>query len=160
MITTAPDGRDLYVLDPYGMTSHFIWRDSRHVLAWAWHPSSGDRFYLYRDKSQEVSVAGNGVMTGNGHCTYLPGFGGRWILNDTYPDKEHRQHVYLFDTDSGRRHALASLLSPKEYTGEWRCDTHPRFSRTGSMVCIDSPHEGGRQMYLFDVSGIVGGPRV
>ena len=26
-----------------------------------------------------------GIMTGNGHCTYLPG--NRWILNDTYPDR-------------------------------------------------------------------------
>ena len=36
----TPDGTDLYVLDPYGNTSHFIWRDPQHILAWAWHPSA------------------------------------------------------------------------------------------------------------------------
>jgi hypothetical protein len=92
----------------------------------------------------------------NGHCTYLPNTGNRWILNDTYPDKERLQHVYLFDTKSGRRVPVADLLSPKEYTGEWRCDTHPRFSRSGRMITVDSPHGGGRQVYLADVSSVVG----
>jgi Tol biopolymer transport system component len=46
--------------------------------------------------------------------------------------------------------------SPKEYMGEWRCDNHPRFSPDGKKVCIDSPHAGGRQMYLIDIGSIVG----
>jgi len=50
---------------------------------------------------------------------------------------------------------LVHFLSPPEYTGEWRCDTHPRSSRNGRMVCIDSPHNGGRQLYLIDISGII-----
>jgi hypothetical protein len=152
MFTCKPDGTDLYVLDPYGDTSHFIWRDPRHVLAWARHPSSGNRFYLYRDKTEEVSVVGDGVMTVNGHCTYLPG--NRWILNDTYPDRERKQNVYLYEVATKRRVPLGHFLSPPEYTGEWRCDTHPRFSPNGKMVTIDSPHAGGRQLYLIDIATI------
>jgi hypothetical protein len=155
MFTAGADGKDLYVLDPHGKTSHFIWRDRQHVLAWAWHPSDGDKFYLYRDRTGQVEVVGKGVMVVNGHCTYLPG--NRWILNDTYPDKDRLQHVYLYDTKSGSRHALGDFHSPKEYTGEWRCDTHPRFSPDGRKVVIDSPHGGnGRQLYLLDIRAIVG----
>jgi Tol biopolymer transport system component len=33
---------------------------------------------------------------------------------------------------------------------------HPRFSRDGRSVTIDSPHLGGRQIYLIDIRGIVG----
>jgi hypothetical protein len=153
MFTSNPDGTDLYVLDPYGDTSHFIWRDPRHVLAWARHPSKGLRFYLYRDKSEDVAVVGEGVMTVNGHCTYLPG--NRWILNDTYPDRERNQNPYLYEVASGRRVALGHFHSPAQYTGEWRCDTHPRFSPDGKMVTIDSPHQGGRQIYLIDIAAIV-----
>ena len=47
MFTSNPDGSGLYVLDPYGDTSHFIWRDPQYVLAWARHPMRDLRFYLY-----------------------------------------------------------------------------------------------------------------
>ena len=155
MFTVGSDGRNPYVLDPYGRTSHFIWRDPDHVLAWARHPShSEEKFYLYRDRTDKVEVVGPDVMTRNGHCTYLPG--NRWILNDTYPDSEKReQHVYLYEVASGKRIPLADLYSPPEYKGEWRCDTHPRFSPDGKKVVVDSPHKGGRQLYLIDISGIV-----
>jgi hypothetical protein len=155
MFTCRPDGSDLYVLDPHGKTSHFIWRDAEHVLAWAHHPSKGEKFYLYKDKTQQVEAIGPDVMTVNGHCTYLPHTRNRWILNDTYPDRQRLQHVYLYDTQTGKRIPIGDYLSPKEYSGEWRCDTHPRFSRSGRMVCIDSPHQGGRQLYLINLSSIL-----
>ncbi|MFN0121704.1 MAG: hypothetical protein ACKV2V_14520 [Blastocatellia bacterium] len=157
MFTANVNGGDRYIVDPYGGTSHFIWRDPQHIAAWAWHPSLGqERFYLFKDKTGKVEPIAPEVMTVNGHNTYLPGFNNRWILNDTYPDKERKQHPYLYDTQSGKRHALGHFHSPPEYTGEWRCDTHPRFSPDGTKVVIDSVHEGlGRQMYLIDVSRIV-----
>jgi hypothetical protein len=154
MITANPDGTDLYVVDPYGQTSHFIWRDPTHILAWARHPLAGDRFYLYQDRSDKVEVVGRDVMTVNGHCTYLPDT--RWILNDTYPDRERNQNPYLFDTAAGKRYPLGHFRSPPEYAGEFRCDTHPRFSPDGKKVTIDSPHAGGRQIYLIDIGGIAG----
>jgi hypothetical protein len=154
MFTIGRDGKDPYVLDPYGRTSHFIWRGREHVLAWAWHPSNKDKFYLYRDRTEKVEAIGPEVMTVNGHCTYLPG--NRWILNDTYPDKERNQNVYLYQPAANRRVWLGHFRSPKEYTGEWRCDTHPRFSPDGNLVCIDSAHAGGRQMYLIDIRGMAG----
>ncbi len=55
-----------------------------------------------------------------------------------------------------RSAALGYFLSPKEYKGEWRCDTHPTASRDGKYVVFDSPHANGRQMYLADISGITG----
>jgi hypothetical protein len=155
MFTASIDGKDLYVLDPYGKTSHFIWRDPSHVLAWAWHPSRKEKFYLYTDRTEQVEAVGPDVMTVNGHCTYLPG--NKWILNDTYPDRQRVQHCYLFDTLSGARHKLGDFLSTREYSGEWRCDTHPRFSPDGRLVTIDSPHGGGgRQIYAIDLGGLTG----
>ncbi len=155
LFTARTDGTGLYVLDPNGDTSHYIWRDPQHILAWAWHPSHGNKFYLFRDQTEQVEVVGPEVMTVNGHCTYLPG--NRWILNDTYPDKQRDQNPYLYEVASGRRVALGHFRLPPEYAGEFRVDTHPRFSRDGRKVVIDSAHGGeGRQMYLIDIGGIVG----
>ncbi|MBY0504223.1 MAG: hypothetical protein K2X03_09945 [Bryobacteraceae bacterium] len=150
LFTMNADGTQPYVLDPYGQTSHFIWRDAKHIAAFAWHPSLGkQRFYLYEDQTDQVTPIGPDVMTVNGHNTYLAP--GKWILNDTYPDATRLQHVYLYNPETNERRALGDFHSPTEYTGEWRCDTHPRSSPDGMKVCIDSPHAGGRQMYLIDL---------
>jgi len=156
MLTAATDGSDIHVVDDFGKMSHFIWRDPEHILGWAWHPSHGNRFYLYADGSTaEPSVVGEGAMAVNGHCTYLPGR--EWVLNDTYPSGDDRNQVlYVYNTASGRRVDLGAFPSPPAYSGEWRCDLHPRFSPSGGQVSIDSAHAGGgRQIYLLDIEHIV-----
>lgn len=156
MFTANPDGKEWHILDPHGKTSHFVWRDAGKVMAWAWHPSHGERFYLYKDRTDQVEVVGQDVMTANGHNTYVPGTRDQWVLNDTYPDQQRLQHPYLFHIPTHRRVPLGHFLSPPEYQGEWRCDTHPCASRDGKMVLIDSPHGGnGRQLYLIDISHII-----
>jgi hypothetical protein len=158
MLTATPQGKGIRVVDPHGKTSHFIWRDPGHILAWAWHPSHGNAFYLYEDGSDKVDVVGKGIMTRNGHCSYLPG--NEWILNDTYPDKDRKQRVYLYHVATRKTVSLGRFHLPTEYKGEWRCDTHPRFSPDGRSVVIDSPHGGsGRQMHRIDISKIVGASR-
>lgn len=156
LFTANADGSGLYVLDPYGKTSHFVWRDPQHVFAWAFHPSHGDKFYLYKDQTNEVSVVGPEKMPRNGHNTYVPQTNNEWVLNDCYPDKQRMQTPYLYHIPTDRRVDLGHFYSPAFYTGEWRCDTHPRSSRDGKLVCIDSPHNKGRQMYLIEVADIIG----
>ncbi len=159
MMTARADGSDIRIVDDYGYTSHFIWRDPDHILAWARRASHGDAFYLFRaDGGAEPAIVGEGIMTVNGHCTYLPG-GGGWILNDTYPDENRLQQVYLYHVPTGNRVPIAGVyLSPDyPFDNEIRVDTHPRFSPDGRYVCIDTPHDGaGRQMWLFDIGGVRG----
>ena len=156
MMTAAADGADLRVVDDHGHTSHFIWRDPQHILAWSWHPSQEWAFYLYpdihMDGSEQVEVIGKHAMTLNGHCTYLPG--NAWILNDSYAGQSQarRQQLYLYEVASGRRVELGAFYSPPAYDGEWRCDLHPRVSPHGRLLTIDSAHAGhGRQIYLLEV---------
>ncbi len=154
LLTATPEGKDIRVIDPHGKTSHFIWRDPDHILAWAWHPSHGNAFYLYHDLAGEARIIGKDIMNRNGHCSYLPG--NEWVLNDTYPDRERKQTVYLYHVKTRRTVPLGRFYLPPEYKGEWRCDTHPRFSPDGRSVIIDSPHLGrGRQMHLIDISHII-----
>jgi len=155
MLTAAFDGSDIHIVDDYGHTSHFIWRDPSHILAWAWQPAQEWGFYLFEDGSREVQAVGKGVMIRDGHCSYLPG--NEWILNDAYPDEGREQQLYLYHVATGRKVVLGRYRSPEPYTGEWRCDLHPRCSPDGRYVTIDSPHGGnGRQIYLLDIGDIVG----
>ena len=160
MITAQPDGSDLRIVVENGYTSHFIWRDPNHILAQSknllGNTNWGD--FLFEDKPQggNVREIGHGVLDPSGHLSYLPG--NEWILNDSYPrGKERLQTPHLYHVGSGRRVDLGHFHLPKIYTGEWRVDTHPRFSPNGRYVCIDAPiGNEGRQLHLIDISGIVG----
>jgi hypothetical protein len=151
--TVGMDGKDLHLLNPSGRVSHFVWRDPNHILAYAGWDEQVWRFQVFEDRTNKAEAI-DGMLPVDGHCTYLPG--NEWILCDTYPDKDRNQRPYLFHLPTQRLHMLGYFHSPKEYVGEWRCDTHPRASRDGKWACIDSPHTGGRQMHLIDLRGIVG----
>src|SRR5690606_10294877 len=152
MFTASVDGKDLRIIDPYNYTSHFIWKDAKHILAWTRIPEKGDGFFLFEDSQEgKIQIIGQDIMTVNGHCTYLPD--SEWILNDTYPHKRTRlQSVFLYNEKQKWKIPLADMYSPIEYKGEWRCDTHPRATPDGKYVIVDSPNIDGRQMYMLDIS--------
>jgi len=152
LFTAAPDGSDICCVNPHEMTSHFDWRSSTQILAWARQPGIGDRYFLFTDQTDQAEVMGDGILTTDGHCSYSPD--GRWVLTDTYPNKEHKRTLLLYRPEDQRRVDIGRFYSPPEVSGEIRCDLHPRWNRDGTQVCFDSVHEGDRQMYVIDVSSI------
>jgi len=154
MYTANIDGSDIRLVDASNYTSHFIWRDSTHILAWTKQPAHGNGFYLFKDgDTTATQIVGQEKMPVNGHNTYLPNTNNEWVLNDTYPQGEKRQQqVYLYHIPTDRRVPLGDFYLPPEYKGEWRVDTHPRASRDGRQVVIDCPvGESGRQLLLLQV---------
>jgi hypothetical protein len=153
VFTADADGGDLRLLASSG-ASHWAWRDPSHVLIWG----IGSAYQLYRDEG--AGDPAERVWTApNGHATYLPGTGNRWLVTDTYPQGASREQiVYLYHVPSARFVLLARLPLPVAYAGEWRCDTHPRVSRDGRRVFVDSPHGGnGRQQYMIEIGAILDG---
>ncbi|MBA4191929.1 MAG: hypothetical protein C0467_28450 [Planctomycetaceae bacterium] len=153
MLTAKPDGSDLRLVFDDGMTSHFDWRDDATMLAWARTKADGNHFYTADVLTGEKKLVGADVLTQDGHCSYSPDR--KWILNDTYPDKDRMQWLMLFKPATGRRYDLNQFHSPKPFTGPFRCDLHPRWNRDGSLVCIDGCHDAQRQLYVLDVSEVV-----
>jgi len=116
----------------------------------------GSAFFLFHDTENidyTPEITGKGVLTEDGHCTYSPDK--NWILLDTYPDVHNLRHVLLYDIKNQECIDIGSFFSPPFLTKELRCDLHPRWSRDGKQICIDSAHEGSRQIYIIDVSAIV-----
>ncbi len=153
MYSSDLDGKDIRLVDGSGYTSHFIWRDPDHLAMWTRYRGV-DGFYLFKDDgSESARPIGPGIMTRNGHNTYLTG--NEWILNDTYPDEERMQHVYLYHIATGKRVTIGDFYLDPVYSGEWRCDTHPRSSPDGTTVVIDCPvGDQGRQQVLLDISSV------
>ena len=71
-------------------------------------------------------------------------------------DRFDMRTLMLYRFPDGPRIDIARLHSPKSrWWGEIRCDLHPRWDRSGRRVCIDSVHDGSRQMYVLDIGSIV-----
>lgn len=146
--TSDLEGKDIRFLGKD--SSHFEWRDAEHILIWA-----AGAYRLYKDDgSGENEVI---LKAANGHNSYLPGK--EWILTDTYPSKKNREKtLYLYHIPTRKKVVLGHFFSPKQYRSYkgGKQDTHPRISRDGTKVVIDSAHGGnGRQLYMIDISGII-----
>ncbi len=155
MFTAAPDGSDIYCLADQGMTSHFIWKNPAQILAWSREPDVPDHFFLYTDQTERPEMIGDGILLKDGHCTYSPD--GEWILTDLYPNKDRMMFLMLFRPSDSKLVTLGQFFHPKEHSGEFRCDLHPRWDREGKFITVDSICTGYRQIYLLDVSSITGG---
>ncbi|HEV7347370.1 hypothetical protein [Telluribacter sp.] len=157
MVTmNTTDGGDRYVIDPSGDTSHIIWDGPGRILAWTRPVGKEWGFWLMEDHTQNSEHIGAEAMTVNGHNTYIPGTDNEWVLNDTYPDGDRMQTLYLYHVPSKRRVILGKFLSPPQYKGEYRCDLHPRANQQGTEVFFDSTHEKlGRQIYRISIEKII-----
>ena len=153
MFTADRDGSEIYCVSDHKYVSHFDWRDSNHILAWARRYGLGDHYYLFKDKEEEIEIVGKDILTENGHCSYSPDR--KWILTDTYPDRKSFQKIILYNVEKNFKIVLGEFYSIPELRGEIRCDLHPRWSRDGRKICFDSTHEGSRQMYVIDLEKIL-----
>lgn len=150
LYTCRPDGSELACLLDTGFISHYDWRDDDTILVWANRSSEPARFLLLSHSRPDFKVFGEADLRADGHCSFSPN--GRWVLNDMYPDAHDMRTLMLVGAEDERRWDIARLYSPKSrWWGEIRCDLHPRWSRDGRQICIDSVHEGSRQMYVVDV---------
>ena len=76
LITAAMDGSDLRIVIPNGFVSHFIWRDSTHILSqakgWLGHEGWGN--FLFEDKTAgivEQVGRGEGMVRSGGEAVHV-----------------------------------------------------------------------------------------
>ena len=152
MLTSDLEGK-IYLLSDEDMVSHFDWKDEKHILAWAHKKNYGEHYYLFQDLSSEFEILGEKDFSSDGHCSYSPDR--KYVLTDTYPDNERMRTLILYRIADNKRIDIGKFFSPRELAEEIRCDLHPRWSRDGKKICIDSTHQGNRQIYVLDVSQII-----
>jgi len=132
--------------------SHPIWANDREVIVWGPH-NGAIHYHLYDDVAGTVEVVGADCLTENGHMTFSSD--DRWLLSDTYPDaRTNERLLILYDMKTGNRYNAGSFYTPPDLGKHNRCDLHPRWHPDDGQVCIDSVHEGERQLYVVDVSSL------
>ncbi|KRA99905.1 hypothetical protein ASD83_05315 [Devosia sp. Root685] len=152
---SSPDGKDIRLVHDNTYFSHFGYFDERTIVAYARTPGTDtDEYALYDLYEDKFTPIGQEVFSSDGHCSFSPDR--KWMLTDTYPDAESNRILILYEMATGRRVDIGKFFSPPELKNEIRCDLHPRWSRDGRKVSIDSAHTGQRQIHVIDVSAITG----
>lgn len=157
----TPNGSDVRYL--YDTPSHHSWQDDRYVLDFGEHTAPGGAsplkgYFLFQDDGTGVAKDLLWPTEFDGHNSYLPGPDGDWIISDTYSINGF-QYLFLYHRPTKLFVPLAKLKSNAPAEGIFRIDLHPRFSRDGKIVCIDSSYENlGRQMYIMDIGEILAHP--
>jgi hypothetical protein len=151
MLIADADGSNLRFIT--NNPSHYAWENDDRMLCWV--PPSY-RYYQTDGKGDSKGVSL--FPAPNGHQTFIPGTD--WLLTDTYPEAgpgaDRVQYIYLYHLKTGKKVIIGKFHSPVEYSGMWRCDTHPRLSPDFTKVTIDATHSSGRQIYMTDISSVIG----
>jgi hypothetical protein len=149
------DGSDLACEIDYRATiSHLDWWDDQRLVVSTDLLNGQMQFVTFTAGAGDFQPFGAGTLPRDGHLCFAPDR--RWAVYDTYPQGAARlSDLQLYHPASGRRVLLGQFYAAPQYTGDVRCDLHPRWSPDGTQISFDSAHTGSRQLYLADVSAIV-----
>lgn len=132
------------------MVSHCCWLDDNRIFGY-FESNTGTRGYhiINIDDSYTNTIPSSSIQhLGDGHPTHHKGL----IIIDTYPSRNGMQELWLVDTNSYFTKKIGSVLHPIAYFGETRCDLHPRWSRDGNSIFIDTVMNGSRQLVQLPLS--------
>lgn len=149
--TVNPDGTDLEMQIPFGYrVSHFDWKTPTQILV------SSDivnemGFVEFTDGMRNFEPIGRGVLPNDGHASFSPDR--QRLLCDTYPrGPERKAELLLYNIAENKKSLLGKFHHDEQFSGDIRCDLHPRWSADGNTITFDSVHEASRQIYLIDLT--------
>ena len=147
------DGSDLSLLTGNELVSHNCWMtDSKNIVSFSKLNDGRNRYNRYYDKRGFIEIIGENDFLEDGHPSISPD--GRWMVTDDYPDKSKFSHLYLYDLANKKKYIIGMFHQPFRYRLENRIDLHPKWSKDGKYVSIDSGHRGKREFHVINVSRI------
>lgn len=148
--TVNRDGSNLQRCFPDGWGgSHFDWLDGDRLMITGKYEAEQDSHILFTVGKKDYKRLGDGLLDYDGHGAFSPD--GKWMITDTYPygNAFREQKIYLMDMETEAVLPLGKFPEPEEFSGQWRCDIHCRWSPKGDLIGFNSTHTGSRQAYLI-----------
>lgn len=152
LLTVGHDGSSPRIVWSARHVSHYDWRNEDEILVWGGQPSAPNSFWRISDAGRTARPFAPNLLREDGHCSFSPDR--RWLVTDTYPDQARLRTLKLVRVADEACIDIGAFYAPPELDGPTRVDLHPRWNREGTQLCIDSAHEGTRQMYVADVEPV------
>jgi hypothetical protein len=132
---------------PLRLVRHFTGRWKKKLLSEAYYKIS------VTDPKSRVRFGWPG-LDDDGHPMVARSH--RWTVTDKYPARTGLVPLILYDQDSQTcSNVQAFSYSPRSRDSDVKCDLHPRWNRTETLVAVDTCEAGNRQVRLVDVRDIV-----
>lgn len=131
------------------VVSHFAWKNEEELILYATDNDGINRYHSVNVWDNSQVNFHNGILDdlGDGHPTIM----GDKLVVDTYPNRFGIQSLVCFDLKTQKLDLLGRFAHSPSFFGATRCDLHPRFSRNGQGVFIDSVASGKRNFYSLDL---------
>lgn len=143
LLTCDVDGNNMFNLLDDDFVSHCYWKNDFEIIAFAEKKGDGRGYFLLKDKTHKYTHLWKNLID-DGHPSYGPN---GLVVTDTYPNRKRISNVYILDEKKNDTLIVSKVFSPFRYDNDFRCDLHPRWSRDGKWICIDSVYEGKRALY-------------
>ena len=130
--------------------SHYYWKTKEELILYLNNGPSGKGYYCVTDKTKFFQKIKElpGQLDGHPSTNQT----GSILITDTVCDKFSERSLIAFNFSSSTPYILHSFFSPSKYTGELRCDLHPRLSPDGKYIAVDNSYLGYRTMSVLDFS--------
>lgn len=146
LVLSALNGQDMQVLLDEDMVSHCWWLNNDTILCWARYRGL-DNYHLIDIKNERIQCFGEFTLLGDGHPSVCLANG--YIISDTYPDRSGMRALLCGNITQGKFVKLADFYESLKFSGQCRCDLHPRWSPDGTMVSVDTVNSGQRRLALI-----------
>lgn len=107
------------------------------------------QYYVWEDAGFVLKADFNDPMFSiDGHPTFI---GENYMLTDTYPNHDLYQCLLIYNVHTGNCLKLGDFYAPFKGNPA-SCDLHPKVSRDGQYVVVDTAHTGIHNMVVFKIN--------
>jgi len=130
------------------LVSHYSWKSEHEILITELDDFKL-KYKLYNIKKIDIKIIAENILIEDGHPSFV---NDNKILTDTYPNLIGHQKLRIYDNLKNQIIDQGSFYSPSNFTGENKCDLHPRLSRNNRFISIDTAMSGKREMLILENS--------
>ncbi len=135
----------IFPLPTGGMVSHLCWISDTQIVAYCNTVSTSDGYYIFDITNRSFDKYDFPAVDGHPHA-----LSNKQFMTDTYPDRLRRQKLYTVDVVTKEVSLLLDIYSPFKFRGINRVDLHPRLSRDGRFITVDSSYRGRRVQLVLE----------
>ena len=115
---------------------------------------TGESYIIFNDLSKNFEKISVKIINKDGHPSYNHN-NENLVLTDTYPDKNSKASIFLYNIKNKDVTILDTLNSlPHTDNTEFRCDLHPKWSFSGKYISIDTLDRGSRGIYVYEKTSL------